>query len=73
MGELINMICPICSLKGIRVVSPVWFKEKSIEACCDCIKKYELKSISVKYQKDGGVRYPMWKVQRPAEKEGGLI
>jgi len=60
------MLCPIC-LKKIRVVSPCWFKEKTIEACCNCAKKYKLRGIEVQWKTDDGVRYPIWKVQVPAK------
>ena len=61
------MICPLCQKKGIRVVSPCWFKEKTIEACYNCIKKFKLKSIEIKYKRDDGIRIPFWKVDVPAK------
>jgi len=63
------MICPICKQKGIRCVSPYYYKGTTVEACGDCSKRLKLTPMNVKYKKDGGVRYPIWKVKIPAINE----
>ncbi len=62
----VNMICPLCREKGIRVVAPYWLDSRKVEACRNCALKLNLKMIKVFLDKE---RIPHWKVHTPAELE----